>query len=374
VRLQGDPENSIRTNTVIFIGKVVPSLSDMAKSKLILPSFVRGMRDGFAPCRLASLKAVVACREHFEERALALEVLPVVVPGLVDEVAEVREEATRVVEEFIGVLREVGERMAQDERRKCLIDQGEAVGGGDTGVTAGGWMGIGGSGKGGNSSTISLSTPTPASEPTSGKSSYLSGLGSWATSKISSSATTETASAPSSANRNCAEITITKPSSTASQQQKQTLEKKKELPAFSSLGLSDANIGGNSGGWSDDEDEFNNFGGAQHQDNNLQQQSNDLLPSWTSSSTNGNDDNFMATFNEKPAIRPRGALGRPVVGGGGKLNTLASGTTGTSSTAARRRAEMALRKKEKAKEKASVMKLTAPSKVSDGLDDGWDDF
>merc|ERR1740124_695767 len=203
VRLQMDPENSIRTNTVIFIGKVAPSLSDMAKSKLMLPAFVRALKDGFAPCRLAALKAVVACRKHFDESSLALEVLPVVVPRLVDDVAEVRAEAVRVVENFMGVLKELGERMGQDESRRMLIEKGETDIGGagaGAGVGVGGWMkGSGGSGGVGSSSVPPGPTPAPA--PTSGKSGYLSGLGSWATSKISSSATAEGAPAPSSANR-----------------------------------------------------------------------------------------------------------------------------------------------------------------------------
>jgi len=378
VRLQMDPENSIRTNTVIFIGKVAPSLSDMAKSKLMLPAFVRALKDGFAPCRLAALKAVVACREHFDESSLALEVLPVVVPRLVDDVAEVRAEAVRVVENFMGVLKELGERMGQDESRRMLIEKGETDIGGagaGAGVGVGGWMkGSGGSGGVGSSSVPPGPTPAPA--PTSGKSGYLSGLGSWATSKISSSATAEGAPAPSSANRNCAEITITKPNSTQnSQQQQQALEKKKNLPSFSSLSLSDANIGGNSGGWSDDDDEFNNLGGAQHQNasnnatNTSQQQSADLLPSWASESSNADED-FMSKFNDKPIIRPRAAQGRPAGVGGGKLKTPASG----GAMAARRKAEMALRRKEKAKEKAAVLKLTDSSKGNGGLDDGWDDF
>ena len=84
VRLQGDSEDSIRTNTVIFIGKVARNLSEMARAKLILPAFMRAMGDGFVPCRLAGLKAICACRGYFEERKLATDVLPAIAPSLVD--------------------------------------------------------------------------------------------------------------------------------------------------------------------------------------------------------------------------------------------------------------------------------------------------
>jgi len=389
VRLQADPENSIRTNTIIFIGKVAPSLSDGAKSKLILPAFVRAMRDGFAPCRLAALKAVLACKGYFEEKSLAVEVLPVVVPGLVDEVADVRGEALRVVEELMVVLREVGERMGQDEKRRVLIEKGEgdygASGNGGGSVGAGEWSS---GGVGSMAATASTGGSVPAA-PSSGKTGYLSGLGSWATSKI----TISTPSAPSSANRKSAEITITTPTTAATsstnpptQKFQQQQEQKKSLPSFSSLSLSDANIGSNCGGWSDDDDEFNNVGGsgggAQHQRNvgttgtsQRQESDSDLLPSWASTTDNANEE-FISKFKDKPAIRPRGTMGRPATSRT-KLKVPSSsggGSISASSATTRRRAEMALRKEDKAKEKAAVMKLTSSPDGGSGLDDGWDDF
>lgn len=50
VWLQGDSGDSIRKNMVIFIGKVVLNFSDMARTKLILPAFMRAMGKGFVPC------------------------------------------------------------------------------------------------------------------------------------------------------------------------------------------------------------------------------------------------------------------------------------------------------------------------------------
>jgi len=65
VRLQGDPVPGIRTNTVIFIGKITPLLTENGREKVTLSSFERGCGDPFVPCRVASVKALVACGGFF---------------------------------------------------------------------------------------------------------------------------------------------------------------------------------------------------------------------------------------------------------------------------------------------------------------------
>jgi len=47
VRLQNDPVPGIRTNTVIFIGKITPKLTTNGREKVTLPAFVRACRDPF---------------------------------------------------------------------------------------------------------------------------------------------------------------------------------------------------------------------------------------------------------------------------------------------------------------------------------------
>ncbi|GMI06854.1 hypothetical protein TrVE_jg13765 [Triparma verrucosa] len=96
VRLQADQEASIRTNTVIFIGKIAGKMTKNAREKLILPSFVRGMGDPFVFCRVSSLKAVRACGGMFGVGEVAGRVLPVLCPLLGDGSSEVRGEAFNV--------------------------------------------------------------------------------------------------------------------------------------------------------------------------------------------------------------------------------------------------------------------------------------
>lgn len=106
IRLQSDPEASIRTNTIIFVGKVIHNLGENQRQKLILPAFTRAMKDEFTPCRLAALKAVFQCREYLKVKNLATDVLPLVCPHLMDGVQEVRDEAFKVVDHFMVLLKE----------------------------------------------------------------------------------------------------------------------------------------------------------------------------------------------------------------------------------------------------------------------------
>jgi SCY1-like protein 1 len=312
VRLQSDTEASIRTNTVIFIGKVVPNLSDMARSKMTLPAFTRAMKDPFHPCRLAGLKSICACREYFDEKALALEVLPAISPSLVDNVEEVRVEATRAIEELLVILKDVGERMREEERRRVLM---------------------------GNSQNGSM--PTTETTTTS-SSSYLSGIGSWASSKISSS--TQSASAEnlsskiSSSTQSASADNLSSSGrlpfgSTMSQTKPSTTSKDVSQPTFSSLSLSDANIGGNAGGWSDDE--------FDHAAPVATSSSKNLIPAFATDV----EDDFMSEF--------------------GKSNTLLKNRQNKSS-------KLNIPNGNKSKiVKGSVKKLSLDE---EGLDDGWDDF
>ncbi len=356
VRLQGDPEDSIRTNTVIFIGKVAPNLSDMSRSKLILPAFMRAMGDGFVPCRLAGLKAIRACREYFEERKLATDVLPAISPSLVDSNEDVRMESMKVVEELLEILRDVGDRMREEERARAMMETGtsSSMNGGSAGTGAGAGAGTSSSslsssmghmpGMGSNTNTNATAANTSTS--------YLSGLSSWASSKISSSTTkptTEPDSAPT-------QSSVVAPTSTSSSSftTAAPVAAPKPAPKFSSLSLRDAGVGGESG-WSKDDDDFGDLDIDSQENGNNKTDGSSLIPSWASE--NDNDD-FMSQFEKKDFIRPRSA-----VGVGTKLNTPSRVTASS-----RRRAELAQKKNKDTK--VSVTKLA----MDNSLDDGWEDF
>ena len=332
VRLQNDSEDSIRTNTVIFIGKVAPNLSDMSRSKLILPAFMRAMGDPFVPCRLAGLKAICACREYFEERNLASDVLPAISPSLVDGNEEVRMESMRAVEELLEILRGVGERMREEERQRSLMEA-EAGAGNVSSNAAAGMMSQNGNG-------------ASSSVPASTSSSYLSGLSSWASSKMSTSTTTTatTTMAP-----EAVRPTMSTTAPSASTSFTAAAPAPKPAPKFSSLSLQEVGVGGGNGWSNDDDDDFGDL--DNNKDSKVNSSNNSLIPSWASEK---DDDDFMSQFEKKDFIRPRS---------GTKLNTPSKVTASS-----RRRAELVQKKSKDTK--VSVTKLTMDS----GIDDGWEDF
>jgi SCY1-like protein 1 len=111
VRLQADPEASIRTNTVLVFGKLAPHLTEASRQKMLLPAFIRAMRDPFVPCRLAALKSMLKAKEFFDPQGIASKLLPAVTPQLLDSAKDVRREAFTVVDDLLFYLRQESERM-----------------------------------------------------------------------------------------------------------------------------------------------------------------------------------------------------------------------------------------------------------------------
>ena len=284
VRLQSDPEASIRTNTIIFVGKVAPSLSDMSRQKLILPAFTRAMKDPFTPCRLAALKAVTTCKTYFSQIEVSEKVLPCVVPYLLDASKDVRTEAFKVVDMFLVGLREESRKMGD--------------GGGDGGEVSG-----------------------AGAAPSSGG--YLSGFSSWMS-------TSSDPAAPVAAATKSAAPTPSTAAAGKSASNPNALK-------FSSLSLSDAQIGGVSktsspGGW-DDGDGWGDDG---------------LSPA---NKNKSDDDDFFASFDSSKPTKSVAGMGLSSSRPAPKLNQ-SSGL------------------KVKKAAKPAVKKLP----VNDSLDDGWDDF
>lgn len=322
VRLQADPEASIRTNTVIFIGKIAPNLTDMSRQKLILPAFMRSMKDPFTPCRLSALRAVISCQEYFSQKDVAEKVLPAVVPHTLDAANDVRAEAFNVVDTLLVGLRKESKSMAKDEAERISAATC-GLGSGESGSTGGGG-GI-------------------PDAPTNG--SYLTEFSSWmaTSSQPTDNASTKKTSALSS---NGPAVAAPKPGPAA--------------PKFSSLSLSDAHIGGgggassNAGGWSDDDDVGNSAGDGW----------DDGDFGMSPAKAKNDDDNFFSSFNSNPT--------KP---GGGKVGGL-----GATRLSAPKKSGMSMTSKAAPKIKASGMKLKSAPKpavkklATDLMDDGWDDF
>jgi SCY1-like protein 1 len=159
VRLQSDPEASIRTNTVIFFSKLAPYLTDTTRQKLLLPAFTRALKDPFKPCRLAALQSTLKAKEYFDPRGVAANVLPVVTPQLLDPAKDVRKEAFAAVDELLFFLRQESERMnaiPEPEQRMATSQSGAGPS---------------------SRPSVPAGNPKPTPAPSSGG--YLSGMTSW---------------------------------------------------------------------------------------------------------------------------------------------------------------------------------------------------
>lgn len=328
IRLQSDPEPSIRTNTAIFVGKVAPSLSEMSRQKLILPAFERAMKDDFKPCRLAALRAVQSCKEYYGPMDVSTKVMPAVVSHLLDPDSDVRAEAFSVVETFMVILRVESTKMTEEERARAAAAAGPAA---DVGRSSGGMSASNGGGD------AVAGSAAPAEAPSSG--SYLSTFGSWAASKVVSSAepgvaggapalsasasgsaghvaelpsrSSYPAPAPAASSYSARLPPQPKPTPVQQQKQQQRTRSASKAPAFASLSLSDAKIGGggagiDSGGWSDEDDAFDVGVGM-------------------SGTGAGNDDeeDFFSSFGAKPSsstgLKIGGIKTASKPGGKGKL-------------------------------------------------------
>ena len=271
------------------------------------------MQDPFKPCRLSALRAVISCKQYFSQKDIAEKVLPCVIPHTLDGAADVRTEAFNVVDIFLVNLREESKRMAKDEADRISAAT----------------CGIGAKE---NSGAVATAAAAAAAATTHSGNGYLSGISSWMASSAEPTASTSST---------CSQR-MTTSSSNGIIAQPSAPQPGPATPKFSSLTLSDAQVGGSlkhntaddSGGWSDDDDivspqrKISAGGGGRWDDDD------------------GNDDDFFASFESNKASKP----------GGSKMGSLGAKSVSSG---------MQL----KGKAKPAVTKLPA-----NDLLDGWDDF
>lgn len=274
VRLQADPEASIRTNTVIFFSKLAPYLTETTRQKLLLPAFTRALKDSFKPCRLAALQSTLKAKEYFDPAGVASKVLPVVTPQLLDPAKDVRREAFAAVDELLFFLRQESERM------NSLPDPETG------GVPAA--TGAPRAAPGAAAGKPAPHAPAPASGG------YLSGISSWmSTSKVAEPSPVVVANAP----------------ATAPVPQR-TMAPVVPIAATATMSLSHGNGGYNDNG-NDDADGWDDDG----LDDDLDLSSGGVKPTGGSliaplPVTGGasNEDDFFGSFDSKPA-KPAGIMG-----------------------------------------------------------------
>ncbi|THV06735.1 ARM repeat-containing protein [Dendrothele bispora CBS 962.96] len=103
-KMQADPEAAIRTNTCILIGRLGPSLGYNTRKKVLVPAFLRALKDTFVHARVAGLMAFMATVDCFDNEDLATKVIPNMSFALVDKEKLVREQAFKAVDLFVKKL------------------------------------------------------------------------------------------------------------------------------------------------------------------------------------------------------------------------------------------------------------------------------
>ncbi|PWN31506.1 ARM repeat-containing protein, partial [Meira miltonrushii] len=110
-RTQVDSEAQIRTNTTILLGNLAPKLSLSTRKKVLIPAFIRVLKDTFVPARIAGIMAFMATAESFDGVESANQILPSICPCLLDSDQGVREQAKSALDLFLKKIEEAATRM-----------------------------------------------------------------------------------------------------------------------------------------------------------------------------------------------------------------------------------------------------------------------
>ncbi|KAJ1724521.1 Nuclear aminoacylation-dependent tRNA export pathway component [Coemansia erecta] len=113
VRLVGDPEPGIRTNTLICIGKLCTAkegvldldcggVNENSHRYIICPAILHALRDSFPPVRSAALAVASACASRWDPAEIARRVMPTLSPLLIDGEKPVRVAALRALQAMIS--------------------------------------------------------------------------------------------------------------------------------------------------------------------------------------------------------------------------------------------------------------------------------
>jgi SCY1-like protein 1 len=114
-RTQVDSEAQIRTNTTILLGNLAPKLSLSTRKKVLIPAFIRVLKDTFVPARIAGIMAFMATAESFDGTESANQILPAICPCLLDGDQGVREQAKSALDLFLKKTEEAAKRLGSSQ-------------------------------------------------------------------------------------------------------------------------------------------------------------------------------------------------------------------------------------------------------------------
>lgn len=127
--LQADSEASIRTNAVIFVGRIASKLKEGVRTRVLCNALLKALSDGFVHCRIAGLRATIACLQYIDHPQLAGKMMPMCCKLTLDRSADVRELSLSFIEESTVILKQNHVVMKQQmEKEKAVNAQNSAAG------------------------------------------------------------------------------------------------------------------------------------------------------------------------------------------------------------------------------------------------------
>lgn len=117
LNLQNDPEASIRTNTMIFIGKIAHRLKEAVRQRVLCSALVKAMKDNFVHCRIAALKTSMAVGKLLDVPQIAGKLMPQAAVLCLDKHPEVRSLSITLLENSIETIKNYHIRLAEEKQQ-----------------------------------------------------------------------------------------------------------------------------------------------------------------------------------------------------------------------------------------------------------------
>ncbi|OLN85546.1 putative inactive serine/threonine-protein kinase scy1 [Colletotrichum chlorophyti] len=106
-----DEQPGIRTNTTICLGKIAKNLGTSSRGKVLIAAFTRSLRDPFVHARNAALMALGVTGDCFTDEDVAMRIMPVVCPLLIDKEKVIRDQASKTMDVYLQKVRKAAASM-----------------------------------------------------------------------------------------------------------------------------------------------------------------------------------------------------------------------------------------------------------------------
>ncbi|RWS24757.1 N-terminal kinase-like protein [Leptotrombidium deliense] len=117
-----DEEGGIRTNTTVCLGKIACHLHPQTRQNVLIPSFLRSMRDPFAPARIAGILALSVTHNFYNFRDTATKVMPALCHLTMDTEKSVRDQAFKALKGFINKVEKISEDPSLTEQLEADVN------------------------------------------------------------------------------------------------------------------------------------------------------------------------------------------------------------------------------------------------------------